>query len=313
MSIRKTFSIVLVAALAVFGAEGRQLKVLAIGNSFSRSLMAELPKAAAAFPDCELDIANMFIGGCTLDWHWANVERAETNALYRPYEITASYAFDKRDFPKRANIQEMLKADRWDVVTIQQGSVKSAFAEAYQPFADKLIGKIRELAPQAEIRIHQTWSYSPYSGRLAKWKLTPETMFAQVREAYAKLAAQHGFKVIPVGEAVRLYRERLPVRYGKVLSAEEVSALEEPATIDFCGDVVGNSSWAKDKKSGRRKLKVDSIHLNKGGRYLQACVWLASLFDVDVRALKYEPTIGGFAEKARLMRECAATAVGSGK
>lgn len=83
--------------------------------------------------------------------------------------------------------------------------------------------------------------------------------------------------------------------------------------IDFCGDVVGNSSWAKDKKSGRRKLKVDSIHLNKGGQYLQACVWLAALFDVDVRALKYEPKIDGFAEKARLMRECAATAVGSGK
>lgn len=309
MKILKVFTIVSVAALMTPTANGRQLKVLAIGNSYSRSVLAELPKAAAATPGCELDIVNMFIGGCTLDRHWANVEKAEKDAQYRPYGITSSYAFDKREMPKRANIQEMLKADRWDIVTIQQGSVKSAFADTYQPYAEKLIGKIRELAPQAEIRIHQTWSYTPYSGRLAKWKLTPESMFGQIREAYGKLAAQYGFKIIPVGEAVRLYRERLPVKYGKILSKKEIAALEEPSKIDFCGDVVGSSSWGMNKKNGKRALKVDPIHLNEGGRYLQACVWLAALFDVDVTKLQYEPKAERFADKASLMRECAAEAI----
>ena len=72
-------------------AEARQLKVLAIGNSFSLSMMRELPKAASSFPGCELDIANMMIGGCTLRRHWSNVEKA-ADPSFRPYCITKSYA-----------------------------------------------------------------------------------------------------------------------------------------------------------------------------------------------------------------------------
>lgn len=305
MNIRKSVLVACAAVLAAAGVEARQLRVLAIGNSFSKSMMEELPKAAAAYPGCELDVVNMFIGGCSLERHWTNVERAEKDASYRPYEITPSYAFDKREFPRKANIQEMLKADRWDIVTIQQGSKQSCSYETYQPFADKLIGKIRELAPQAEIRIHQTWSYSPYSSRLAGWNLTQETMFAQVREAYGKLATQYGFKTIPVGDAVRLYRERLPVKYGRVLSSNEVAELKSPAGVRFGGDVVGAARL--NKKTG--KVGIDAHHLNAEGRYLQACVWLAALFDVDVRELKYEPKFKGFSDKARLMRECAAAAV----
>ena len=306
---RKVFCAALaVSALVVATAEAKQLKVLAIGNSFSLSMMQELPKAAAACPDCELDVAHMMIGGCTLERHWSNVEKA-SNPKFRPYSISSSYAFDKETaakFPKKANIPEMLTADKWDVVTIQQGSQHSAFPEKYEPFAGKLIAKIRELAPQAQVWIQETWSYSPYSARLAGWKMTPQTMYEALRAAYAGTAAKYSLKTIPTGDAVALYRAKLPVDYKKVLTAAEREALAPQTKVDFYGDVTGSFSWRK--KDGKMGLRIDAHHLNAEGKYLQACVWLAALFDVDVTKLPYEPQIEGFAERAKLMRACAAEA-----
>lgn len=293
--------------------QAKQLKVLAIGNSFSLSMMEQFPKVAAAYPGCELDVVNLYIAGCPLDKHWRNIEIGRTNALLRPYSVRASYTFDKKKMPKWANIPEMLATDRWDVVTIQQSSGKSAFAETYQPYADKLIGEIRRLAPQAEIRVHQTWSYSPYDGRLAAWKMTPETMYESLRSAYAELARQYGFKTIPVGDAVQLYRQRLPVRYGKVLTGKEIRAIERPGRVDFYGDVVGSSSWRKGDKGTRDgdqvKLRLDRCHLNRRGEYLQACVWLAALFEVDVTKLAYAPEFKDDHVDVQLMRTCANEAV----
>lgn len=297
----------------------QQLKVLMIGNSFSSSVMDELPAAAAATGECELDIVNMFIGGCTLERHWDNVERAAEDPAFKPYSIRKSYAFDEdrgKAIGEKGNIPDLLVADRWDVVTIQQGSQDSPFYEKYQPYADRLIAKIRELAPQAKILIQQTWSYSPYEDSLASWSMTPETMHKAVRDAYARLVRKHSLELIPVGDAVAAYRRRLPVRYERLLTKTELDGLVRPQTVDLFGDVVGSSEWKKGWKGQRDwdqvRHRLDAKHLNRAGKYLQACVWLAKLFAVDVTSLKYEPDIPGFSRKAQLIRQCAAEAVADG-
>ena len=38
-------------------------------------------------------------------------------------------------------------------------------------------------------------------------------------------------------DAVQLYREQLPVDYGRILSADEIGNLKKGDAIDFCGDV----------------------------------------------------------------------------
>ena len=307
----------LVAAPAL---HAKHLKVLMIGNSFSICVLKEMPKCAASAGET-LDLASLYIGGCPLDRHWSNVEKS-SNPDFKPYLFTYNYASvkDQKDAPvaalgEHSNIPQALVADKWNVVTIQQASPKSPFFETYQPYADQLIAKIRELAPQAEIVIQQTWSYAPYSERLGKWNMTPDTMFAALKDAYGRLAKQGGFRIIPTGEAVQLYRKRLPVDYGKLLSPEEVKALKPPQKIDFHGDVVGSSSWGKGaSKDGTgdkaAKHRFDTIHLNAAGHYLQACTWLAALFGTDVTKLSYAPDSIP-ADKAALMRTCAAEAVAS--
>ena len=292
--------------------DGRPLKVLMIGNSFTGSVMRETPTLARK-SGLKLDIVQCGIGGCPFDRHWSNVEKSG-DKNFKPYGVQSSlYSGDVKKFPRRANVTDMLVADKWDIVTIQQASGKSAFYDTYQPYADNLIAKIRELAPQAEIVIQQTWSYAPYDARLAKWKMTPNEMYEALRKAYAQLAAKHKLRIIPTADAVQLFRNRLPVDYGKLLTREEINKIEKPGTVDFHGDVVGNSAWKQGRKGRQKdweeiKLRCDFSHFNARGHYLQACVWLGFLFDVDPSTFTYCPK--GLPEAdAKLMRECARDAL----
>ena len=299
-------------ACAQDAAKKRAIKVLMIGNSFTGSVIRETPALAKA-EGLALDIVQCGIGGCPLDRHWANVEQAGKKD-FKPYSISASLSSEPgRKFPHKANVTDMLVAEKWDVVTIQQASGKSAFYDTYEPYAGNLIAKIRELAPQAEIVIQETWSYAPYEQRLASWKMTPAQMHASLRKAYAQLAAKYGLRTIPTGDAVQLFRERLPVAYGTLLTRAEIAALKKPATIDFHGDVTGNSAWRQGRKGKQKdweevKLRPDFAHLNARGHYLQACVWLGFLFKVDPAKFSYRPKSLSEAD-AKLMRECARDAL----
>ncbi len=306
------------SVMLVCSAQAKQLKVLMIGNSFSICVLKEMPACAASAGET-LDLASLYIGGCPLDKHWTNVEKAG-DPNFKPYGFSYSYASvkDPKDAPvaklgKNTNIPQALVADKWDIVTIQQASPKSPFPETYQPYADNLIAKIRELAPQAEIVIQETWSYTPYAtGNLKKWNMTPETMHAAIKKAYGILAAKHKLRTIPTGDAVQLYRQKLPVNYGKLLTPAEIAAIQKPGLVDFHDDPAGNSAWKKGRKGHKDadevKLRLDTIHLNAKGNYLQACTWLAALFGTDVTKLAYAPA-DLEPEKAKLMRACAAEAV----
>ncbi len=316
----KAVFVAVVAALCVAGdaladeapAKRKPLKVLMIGNSFTASVLKETPSLAKA-EGLPLDITQCGIGGCTFEKHWKNVEKADDKD-FKPYFTRSFWASDPQyKSPHKANVTDMLSAEKWDVVTIQQASGKSVSYADYQPHADNLIAKIRELAPQAEIVIQQTWSYAPYDGRLANWKMSPKEMTAAVKSAYSELAKKHGLRMIPTGDAVQLFRERLPVDYGKVLTRAELAAIPRPSTVDFHGDVTGSSAWKKGTKGSQKdweevKLRIDSSHLNPRGQYLQACVWLGFLFKTDPTAFSHRPKDLSESD-AKLMRQCARDAL----
>ena len=80
--------------------------------------MRNWPQLAKA-SETELKAASMYIGGCSFQRHWENVEKA-TNLTFKPYDIWISDAEGVKRF--KSNIPQMLAADKWDFVTIQQAS-----------------------------------------------------------------------------------------------------------------------------------------------------------------------------------------------
>ena len=88
------------------------LKVLMIGNSFSISCTRQLPQVAKANGH-KLDLASLYIGGCSLERHWRNVEAAATNSTFKPYRFDRFV--DGRCVVEKgkANIPDALAMDKW--------------------------------------------------------------------------------------------------------------------------------------------------------------------------------------------------------
>ena len=289
-------------ALAVFAGDTPEkgtgpagLKVLMIGNSFSISCLEHLPAVAAACGE-ELDLASLYIGGCSLERHWRNVEAAATNAAFRPYRFDRTRNGRAVVTKGAANIPDALTLDTWDVVTIQQASHLSWNKASYHPWGDRLVAKIRALAPRARIVVQETWSYTPWDKRLAKWRFDQDEMYAKLHAAYAAFAAEYSFPVIPMGTAVQEWRRALPVKYTE---------------NSFGGDVVGGGKKTtghfKRNASNAWAPASDVFHLNSPrGTYFQALVWAAALFDgIDVAACAYKPA-GVTDDEAARMRAIAA-------
>ena len=273
----------------------KPLKVLMIGNSFSICVLRQMPKIAEEL-GLKLDICSLYIGGCSLAKHAANAKNKEA----KPYGVSWKYMSvesGKEPFlgllggkdGKKANIPEMLSADKWDIVTVQQASHESWKTESYEPHGSELLKLIAELAPQAKVYVQQTWSYTPWDGRLAKWGIDPDTMYTRLEAAYDSFAKAHGLEQIRMGKAVQLYRRELPVSYGE---------------NSLGGDVCGTDNFKE--RGGKWVHSGDAFHLNDRGHYLQGLVWTATLFGADVTKCKtVPPALEKHPERAELMRRIA--------
>ncbi|MBO4646622.1 MAG: DUF4886 domain-containing protein [Lentisphaeria bacterium] len=294
------FGLLTVAMIVPLGA--KELKVLMIGNSFSICVGRNLPQIVNASKEHQLELTSCYIGGCTLDKHSANLAKAEKDPSFKPYGITVWNSKNpSKSQARKGNVNELLKQNQYDIVTIQQGSVKSWKADTYQPAAEAVISYVRKHQPKAEIIIQQTWAYRTDAPGLKKWKIDQDKMYAGLREAYAKLAAQYHFRVIPMGDAVQLFRKYTPVKY-----QPSTEKFEFPKLPSNAGDVVGASLWKK--ADGTNVMHTDYIHLNRDGQYMQACLWYAVLYGEPIEKIAYTPK-GMSKEKNALLRKCAQEAL----
>ena len=299
-------------------ASARDLKVLMIGNSFSNSVGTFLPSLVRAYPEHSLELTNAFIGGCPLDKHVRNIKLAQKNPKRGLYKITV-WNSSKKDAPEiySGNLVDLLKKQTYDIITIQQGSAKSWDWKSYEPYAGELISFIRECQPNAEIVVHQTWSYRVDAPRYEVFKFGQTKMYDLLRDAYGKLAERYKLRVIPMGDSVQLFRKYTPVKF-----EPSPGTFEYPKVPSSRGDVVGSARWVKPRAKGKdkaraekngqkaRKLQIDRIHLNSDGRYLQACVWFSVLYDEPADKITWVPE-GMPQDFAALLRKCAVEAVES--
>ncbi len=223
------------------------MKLLSIGNSFSTDAHRFL-HALAKQNSVELDTANLFIGGCSLQTHWQNV--CEDNAHY-DYELNGNEAEAK------ISIKTALDSQKWDVVTLQQASADSGIYDTYQPYLSSLATLVREHQPQAKLCFHQTWSYengSEHPGFL-NYERDSRRMFESIVSASEKAAETIGAAIIPTGTVIQYLRENL-------------------STFDY--------------QNGGISLCCDTFHLSETyGRYVAAATWLHTLTGEDFTAKEF--------------------------
>lgn len=291
------------------------LRILMIGNSFSVCVGKDLPQIVQSVPGCQVVLTSAYIGGCSLERHWNNVVETEGNPEAKQYDVRtwSNTSNGVATVNSRGSINELLQQGQWDVVTIQQASHFSWKPETYQPFADNLVEYIRKAQPKAKIWIQQTWAYRADDGRLmpgSDWGFDQAGMHQRLSKAYAQLAERIQAPVIPTGRAVRYSRERTEGKF-VVPTPEQKAACRWPDLPPQASDVVGRYFWEKKRGATELNIGADTIHLNRRGEYLQACVWFEALFGKALPDTTYVPNDIG-ATDAAFLRACAHDAVAGG-
>lgn len=254
--------------------EAKTVRLLTIGNSFSHNATRYLGDLAKAGGH-SLIHRPIIVGGATLQLHAEKAQKHEKDAA----DKAGLYANGR-------SLRQELLADAWDCVTIQQACIKSHDIATYQPYAGWLRDYITRHAPKAKLLVHETWAYRKDDPRFTKPSgkagepATQEAMFQALRSAYARIAAELGGQVIPVGDA--FYAADTDAAWGyQPDPAFDFKAARQPALPGQTHSLHIGWQWKK-QKDGTTMLSMDGHHANSAGEYLGACVWYEVLFGTSV-------------------------------
>ncbi len=175
------------------------MNILSIGNSFSIDAQRYLHRIARS-AGVELTTCNLYIGGCPLELHYRNMLTDE-----KKYAL----GINGEDSWFYVSLSEALANRKWDVITFQQASHESPFAETYDPYLEELAEYVRTFQPKAKFAFHQTWAYEANSERLNMvGGMTAAEMLEGIKKAAAKAAKTiDADMLIPCGEVMRALSE----------------------------------------------------------------------------------------------------------
>lgn len=221
---------------------GETLRILAIGNSFSDDGMEDLPALLEDMGIENVEVARLYIGGCSLERHVKCYNTQE--AAYEFYHSKAG----ENHWVKSAELvpmQHALEMGEWDIITLQQVSGLSGKYESYVPHLDRLIAIVSKAQPQAELVWHMTWSYAKESthGDFPKYDRDQQKMYDAITDCVHRMLKEYDCfeKIIPSGTAIQSLR------------------LSE----------INNSP---------KDFTRDGYHMDLGaGRYALACTWYETL------------------------------------
>ena len=224
------------------------MKILSIGNSFSEDAHAYLHKVAKERGE-DLYTVDLAIGGCSLERHYKNISEN-----LKAYLISTNGSEWEKDL---VTIEEIIKNDIFDVVTLQQVSGYSGIYENYQPYLNEIISYVRKYQPNARLYIHRTWAYEIDSTHsdFPKYDCDQAKMYKAICDTTDKIANEVGVDIILSGTVIQNLRERVP---------------------EF------------DYKNGKDSLCRDGFHLSNYGRYAAALTWFATLTGKQVSPMNHE-------------------------
>ena len=130
-----------------------ELKILAIGNSFSVDAMEYLYQMLKNAGVKKITLGNLYYGGCSLDQHYG-FARADS-ASYTYYKNTSGGWSSKAD----SKMSYALADEEWDYITMQQSSKTSGIDNSYGKILTNLVNHVETACPNATFLWHQTWAY----------------------------------------------------------------------------------------------------------------------------------------------------------
>jgi len=239
----------------------KTLSILGIGNSFSMDTTHFLAEAALGCGIEQVNIANLYIGGCSIEMHADNARKDAP--AYELYENDGSGWV----ITPKHKISDALKKRTWDHVFIQHGS-KNGSRYTLERCYDRLPELARYVRATASgspvISFNMTWSDTECSTR-------PEPVFYNHDQVYFMkrlfavtkaqvLPAPYIDKVVPTGTAIQNLRAGTGLDLSRDGVHMDKSLGRYAAAVGFlhglCGIDISNISWAPDGVTPVQKRAV---------------------------------------------------------
>lgn len=224
------------------------MRILSIGNSFSADAHVYL-HALAEQRNIDLKTENIAIGGCSLKMHWENIQNNSASYLHN---INGGEEWKK----EQVTVEQTLKSQAFDVITLQQVSGFSGQYESYLPYIYDIISYVRKYQPNAKLYIHRTWAYEIDSSHVdfQRYECDQDKMQSAICRATEQIAKETGMGIILAGDVIANLRTRVK---------------------------------KFDYKNGNESLCRDGFHLSTYARYAVAMTWLATLTGKTVEPLPF--------------------------
>lgn len=237
------------------------IKILAIGNSYAQNSMQymySLLRQLNVTGDIILVVASQ--DGASLEDHVDNVENEDyTNLDKITYTLNGSSVTQEGEF----SLEEIIKSEKWDVITLQQSSPWSGVPSAYDPYLGFLITYVDNIMndsnnpnnnPSYRFGWHMTWAYTQgyFDNPLnISWLVprygNPRGMYEAIcNTVKQKIVNNNAFNfIIPTGTAI------------------------QNARVYFNDNL----------------YLSDGVHLSSLGRYLAATMWIKKITGLDISKL----------------------------
>lgn len=182
--------------------KGDTIKILAIGNSFSRDAIEQNLYELAKAEGLEVVIGNMYIGGCSLERHANNIADDKGAYSYR------KQVGGVKDTIANMSISRVLKDENWDYISIQEASGNSGFFRTFQIYLPGIMKYLRCQTANQDVTfmLHQTWAYATTSThkQFPQYDSDQMKMYNMIVDTYKKAKRFENFKiVIPSGVAIQ--------------------------------------------------------------------------------------------------------------
>lgn len=140
----------------------KQIKILAIGNSFSVDALQYLYQIASSLGVKDIIIGNLYIGSCSLETHLNNILNKLPKYIY--YTNTNGEWIEHIEH----TVNEAILEHKWDYISFQQVSSLSGMESSYNEILLQLIYEVKNLFlsennpnrnDEVKFIWHMTWAY----------------------------------------------------------------------------------------------------------------------------------------------------------
>ncbi len=177
------------------------LRILTIGNSFSDDTMEYIYQIAQSAGVENVELGNLYIGGCTLNTHATHAQRDGAAYEYRT-NTNGSWRTQRS-----TKMSTALTSKNWDFISLQQASGSSGVESTYSKLPE-LITYVKSLAnPEAKLVWNMTWAYQQNSTHeeFPKYDKDQTTMYEKILNAVeTQVKTQPDITMVsPTGTAIQ--------------------------------------------------------------------------------------------------------------